>query len=334
MPNVVVLSYTRSLTEFIKTGCVYQNKEIFPTSLVLTIEEWLRWLYRQHKESLPSREKNLIDWKRKLAEGAYEFKERNYLPQFDTIFVDEAQDLVEEEVKLLSKWGRVLFLVGDSRQKLYKQAEGLAAVRKYVSNLRERPLPFHYRLVPKICRMADRILVPQSGTNLADSAHYEGPQPGTIDLHGPLSRERQMAEAAEKLEKQIRVYADLIRQGDRLGVVVAQTDDREVVLDRLEKSNGLQGKVKIIRSKNENDTDYEPSFDPATPVCILSVAGCKGLEFRAVHWLFCEDLSHHYDNETYYTVVTRAKTSLDLYYSSALPQALARGYSENSKDRW
>jgi superfamily I DNA and RNA helicase len=117
-------------------------------------------------------------------------------------------------------------------------------------------------------------------------------------------------------------------------VIVAKKDDREAVFSHFEKDAALRGKSKVMRARDENDSGYDPSFESDIPICIITVAGCKGLEFRAVHWLFCEELAHHFDNETYYTVVTRAKTSLDLYYSDALPQALARGYSPSGKPRW
>jgi hypothetical protein len=66
----------------------------------------------------------------------------------------------------------------------------------------------------------------------------------------------------------------------------------------------------------------------------MTVQGCKGLEFRAVHWLFCEELRYHHNSEHYYTVVTRAKTSLDLYYTSNLPDILARAHAPPTQDLW
>src|SRR6478752_1827995 len=46
MPNVLVLTFTRPLAEFVKTGCFdNQGREIFPVNLVTTLESWLRWLY-------------------------------------------------------------------------------------------------------------------------------------------------------------------------------------------------------------------------------------------------------------------------------------------------
>jgi superfamily I DNA and RNA helicase len=183
--------------------------------------------------------------------------------------------------------------------------------------------------------MADRILTPGSGESLASSAQYNGPTPAAIAIQPrPLTKERQMELAAARLKDQIRVYADLIKQGDRLGVIVARRSDRELVLDYLQQDPALDGKCKIIRAKDDADDRYDPSFDPDCPVCILTVKGCKGLEFRAVHWLFSDDLSAYHNSEHYYTVVTRAKTSLDIYYTRFLPQVLARAHSESGVPRW
>ena len=71
MPNVMVLSFTRSLTEFVKTGCTDdQGREIFPRNCVSTLESWIRSLYKRHQTALPDRIDNLTDWKRTLAHGA------------------------------------------------------------------------------------------------------------------------------------------------------------------------------------------------------------------------------------------------------------------------
>jgi len=240
-----------------------------------------------------------------------------------------------EEVELLRQWSPVLFFVGDDRQKIYAHTDGLKAVRAILPPEREHVLPFHYRVAPEICRMADRILTPKSGTSLEASSHYDGPRPGEIDIQGhPLSPEKQLEKAAEKLGDQIRVYADLIQQGDRLGVVVARTDDREAVFEYFEQDSNLRGMSKIIRAREEGEDDYDPAFDNEKPICILTVAGCKGLEFRAVHWLCSERLSYYHTREHYYTVVTRAKSSLNIYYTTALPNELARAHAASSEELW
>jgi superfamily I DNA/RNA helicase len=335
MPNVLVLTFTRALTEFIKTGCLDpQKREIFPRSCVITIESWLRSLYAQHREGLPEERASLVETKRALASGAFAFQERGLLPQYDALFIDEAQDLLEEEVDLLAHWSPVLCFVGDSRQKLFREAEGLEAVRKIIPPSHEHMLTSHYRLAPEICRMADRILASQAGSALGRHSHYEGPKPGEIHSNGPLNRNDQLQSLATKLKDQVRVYADLIEQGDRLGVIVARKSDRESVFEHLENDTFLRGKSQIVRAREEGEGYFDPTLEADIPIYIITIAGCKGLEFRAVHWPFCEELSFYHDNETYYTVVTRAKTSLNLYYSTGLPQALARGYSDRGVEPW
>ena len=336
MPNVLVLTFTRSLTEFVKTGCFDpQGREIFPQTCVSTIETWLRSLYRAHQQELPADTDDLVEWKQKLATGAMEFPARRRMPKYDAIFVDEAQDLVEEEVELLRNWSEVLFFVGDNRQRIFSETDGLDAVRKVVGTSHERTLQFHYRVASEICRVADRILLPGNGKSLESTCHYDGPKPATVRFQSKaLSPERQLAAATEVLKKQIRVYADRIKQGDRLGVIVARKEDRDHVLDYFDQDPDLRDQAQVVRAKDKQERGYDPAFASDKPICILTLKGCKGLEFRVIHWLFSDDLSQHHRREHYYTVVTRAKTSLDVYYTNALPQELATAHSSDRIAPW
>jgi len=336
MPNVLALTFTRPLTEFVKTGCFdAQGREIFPPSCVTTLESWQRSLYAHHRADLPGPCSTLTEWKRQLAAGAMSFRAQGRMPPYDTLFIDEAQDLLTEEVELIAQWSPTIFLVGDDRQRIFEDTEGLDAVRSVVPPGHERFLEFHYRIAPEICRVADRILLPQNGKSLESTAHYNGPRPATVRVQPQtLTKEQQMEVAAQRLQQQIRVYGDMLRQGDRLGIIVARRSDRDRVFDYLEDVPALAGKSKIMRSKEDGNDYYEPTFDSDKPICILTLKGCKGLEFRAVHWLFADDLSHHHGPEHYYTVVTRAKTSLDIFYTDALPQILARAYSPTGVVEW
>ncbi|MET4200752.1 AAA family ATPase [Bradyrhizobium sp. LA6.12] len=334
LPNVLVLSFTRSLTEFIKTGCFdAQGREIFPQSCVSTLESWIRGLYTQHGTSLPPTQRSLTDWKRTLASGALGFSAAGKLPKYDTLFVDEAQDLVEEEVELLSQWANTVFYVGDARQQIYNHSNGLTAIRA-LQQTKESALSFHYRLAPEICRMADRILVAQGGAGLEATSQYSGPRPGRIGVYGPLARDAIVAAVKNTLIGQLRAYADMIAQGDLLGIIVARKEDRDFMLMQLENDPDLSGKSQIVRAREGSDDDHDPAFSRDRPICILTVQGCKGLEFRSVHWPFCEELQFYHHPEHYYTVVTRAKTSLDIYHVDQLPQTLARAYAPPDERLW
>ncbi len=337
MPNVMVLTFTRSLTEFVKTGCYDgQGREIFPPSCVSTIEGWVRDLYRQHDADLPEERQSLDEWKQTLALGACEFIEANRLPKFDALFVDEAQDLLPEEVNLINIWSEVQFYVGDDRQRIYRQPSGLESVREIQPKPSEHLLPFHYRLAPELCEMADRILTPEGGHLLSATSHYDGPRPGRISAHGPISRDDQISGSITRLVEQLRAYSDMIGQGDRLGIIVPRQDDRDIVWQRFEQDPALSGKSKIIRARTGrgDDPDYHPGFSPNQPIVILTEKGCKGLEFRAVHWLFCNELQNYRHSEHYYTMVTRAKTSLDLYFDQNLPRTLAKAFAPPTEGIW
>ena len=97
------------------------------------------------------------------------------MPLYHTLFVDEAQDLLQEEVDVIAAWSSVRFFVGDDRQKIFPEAEGLDPVRRVLPRDHERILKFHYRLAPEICRVADRILIPHGGETLESTCHYNGP---------------------------------------------------------------------------------------------------------------------------------------------------------------
>lgn len=338
MPNVLVLSFTRALTEFVKTGCYdAQNREIFPRNLVSTIEGWTRFLYKEHNRPLPDAE-NMKFGERKayIASAALDLVKQNKLPQFEAIFVDEAQDLLNEEVELLRAWTSTLFLVGDDRQKIWANAAGLDAVRGQIEDLNEERLTTHYRLAEELCEMADRIQTAESGQALMTNSQYRGPKPGKIKPNGPMTRAAQIAKAADRIHDQLRVYEDLILQGDRIGIMVPRVEDRLLVLRAFEGDERLAGKSQIIRARsgNDDDRDYNPAFDPARPISILTEKSSKGLEFRAAHWLFCDEDQQYRTAETYYTLVTRPKTRLDLYFSFDLPMTLAKAYSPPAQTEW
>ncbi|TBB60672.1 hypothetical protein ELH43_36655 [Rhizobium ruizarguesonis] len=335
MPNVLVLTFTRSLTEFLKTGCVNSaGAEIFPVNCITTFESWVRELYRVHGATLPT-EGAYLDNKRQIASTALEFLSSRKIPKYDVLFVDEAQDLTAEEVALVNGWAEVTFFAGDDNQRIYEHGEGITALRAMSSPPIEKSLPFHYRLAREICEMASRIREQNPVHSLSATSYYDGPKPGRIRAHKEEDRDAQLATLKINLATQLRVYADLIAGGDKLGVVVRRKEDRVTVLNALEEDDDLAGLAQIVRARSGDDgEDYDPTLDPSKPILILTEHGCKGLEFRAVHWLFVDENNWYRTDEQTYTVVTRAKTTIDLYHKTSLPQTLARAHAEKKPDLW
>jgi superfamily I DNA/RNA helicase len=325
------------LTEFLRTGCLSSDgKELFPPNLIITFEMWQRNLHRSNSAPLPANGSNILANRRALAISTASILSSKALPKLFTIFVDESQDLLEEEVTFIRNHAEYVFFVGDDRQRIYGPVSGISAIRALSPCPDERTLPFHYRLAPEICEMADRILVPSGVKSLAETEHYEGPRPGRISVSGPLSRAEQMTKAAGVLHDQIRVYGDRIREGDRLGVIVPRKDDREAALKAFQALPELADRCQIVRAKSGDDDDrrHITAIDPSKPILILTAQGAKGLEFRGVQWLFSDDLEGYYTPELYYTVVTRAKTSLDIYYTNKFPDVLAQAHSEPASSIW
>ncbi len=338
LPNIMVLTFTRALAEFVKTGCFdEQGQEIFPMSCVSTIESWLRSLYVHHDKSLPDRPDNLnlIEWKKRLAKEAMTFADCKRLPKYDVLFIDEAQDLLKEEISVIGAFSNYQFFVGDDRQKIYMGTAGLCSIRVNLPHQNMHRLRFHYRLAPEICKVADRILISDSESTLESTCHYNGPEPASVIFHTPpLTKEEQITTAIKRLKQQIRVYADFIEQGDRIGVLVARRRQREEIYERLDEEPDLKNKVQIVRSRSERESKFDPILNPQCSVYILTLKGCKGLEFRTVHWLFADDLSYRYRNEDFYTGITRAKTSVHVYFTSSLPPVLARAHAPNEVLDW
>ena len=340
MPNIVVLTFTRPLTEFVKTGCFdEQDREIFPKNCINTIESWLRSLYDRHNQDLPQKPETsianeFIDWKRRLAEGALAFSDQNRIPRYDALFIDEAQDLLREELKVIRAWSDYQFFVGDDNQRIYSGTAGLDPVKELVPKENIKSLSFHYRTAKIVCRAADRILV-SNERSLASTCHYKGPEPASVHFHTqPKSKEDQITATIERLRQQVRVYADFLVQGDRIGIFVATKMQREEVLNRLKQEPDLAERVQIVRSRAQKESDFDPSLNPNQHICILTVKGCKGLEFRTVQWLFADELSYLYQEEDYYTAITRAKTSIDVHCTNALPSILARAHAPNEMLEW
>jgi hypothetical protein len=151
-----------------------------------------------------------------------------------------------------------------------------------------------------------------------------------------MSRNEQIKAAAARLRDQVRVYADLIKQGDRLGVIVPRRADRELIHQSFESDSSLQGMSQVVRARDgtNEDREFDTALDPERPILILTAPGAKGLEFRGVQWLFSDDLKGIYTPEMYYTVITRAKTSLDVYFDGSLPDQLAKAYAPKDEGIW
>lgn len=312
--NLKVLSFSRSLVEFIRTG-VRQNGKI-PEERIQTIAAWQSKLYFDltgRRFEYPGGANH--DGERRFrADALSEAIERAGITNtyLDAILVDEVQDLLAIEVDLISRLTKNLFFVGDSRQRIYQENEGIASARAL--GVREHTLQYHYRIGRKICSAADRILPGQPA--LAEFCQYdEVALPSSVNAQACASRNEQMRALVAKLETQLRAYPE-----EWLGVLAPKNRLLED-FEQFVRGTSIADKVVVHRNGARD-------FDPNRPIVAMTVYSAKGTEFRAVHLLGAEDFGPHYRRELGFTLVTRAKTVVDCYYTGSIDGSLLAALQE------
>lgn len=308
LANVILVTFSRTLREFISLS----GDDRFPPELIVTQRTLVDALFKAYGEQPPTAGEDLPEQNRIRAAAANELiASRGRLVSYDAILVDEIQDLCEEELRLLSSLSDRVMLVGDIRQQVYRSTDVLPVVSELCDSTIE--LRHHFRISQEICLVADRILQ-NNDFSLAEYAHYVGPTPTRPSVVGPLSPEAQVAALAETLDLQLDTYNE---PSDLLGVVVGRTDECDDILERLNAIPKLRGRCGVFHAGVAHR-----HFDENCKICITTVQSCKGLEFRALHWLFA-DATPYLTRQKAYTVVTRAKSSLTVYRQGTLPPILS-----------
>jgi DNA helicase IV len=119
----------------------------------------------------------------------------------------------------------------------------------------------------------------------------------------------QVAELIPALQLQMKAYPD-----EHLAVLCPTRSVLRKIWDIL--SASAVRKNAILQSADDGYAE----FDSERPVCVCTIHAAKGLEFRAVHIVDTDSMKKSSLNRNIaYMAVTRAKTSLALYFSKSLP---------------
>lgn len=300
--NILILTYTKGLADFMRRGLV--EKDIVPGDRVKTFHGWLRGHILQHlKKQLVDDEGGFSDVVR--LEGVQLLKEANArLPTqkpFQAVFIDEAQDLLAEELEGVLCLADKVCICGDTQQGIYHK-DGMSVGQRL--GLTSYRLKTHYRIGQEIARVADRILPQAEGhPSLAASSNYNASVQGesSATLHKCADRAAQFDEMFQRIEVQLKAFP-----GDWIGILCAKRDTTQEVYERF-KGTSLESKVHIYGGS-------EGGLGPG-PIQIMTMHSSKGLEFRAAHLFGIEEMRHGpLSNPTLaYTAVTRAKTTLHAY---------------------
>ncbi len=314
MTNVRLVTFTRTLREFIAVS----GDDRFPPGLIQTNKAFVDQIFKVYGITAPSTsdEGSLARKNQQRAVSANELLSQGP-PRisFDALLVDEIQDLSPEEISLFGALSPRLMMVGDSRQKLFDDVSGgIEAARTL--GCEEIELKHHFRISRDICKVADSILLP-GNYRLEQFNHYVGPTPSPPSSKGHLTKSAQLSALVEALDVQLDTYND---PTDLIGVVVWRKQDCDLIAEHL--SGTRFGAITRVFHSDVESREFEPGFR----ICVITVQSCKGLEFRALHWLFVDQDSYFITPERAYTVVTRAKSSLTVYHDNPLPAFLAGAF--------
>lgn len=224
----------------------------------------------------------------------------------DALLIDEAQDYYAEEVKVFRAICKILVAASDVRQRVYDVEDATEVLHNCVDNVYE--LKYHYRNGLSICRLADGIMKgkPSHVPLVKHSSYDEKAYPSRVRERSGLTMPQQADAIVEQLADQRVAYPNEI-----IGVMCPRNEELETIASHLEKSP-LADQFTLCNDK---------SFNPSKPIWLSTISSAKGLEFRAAHIAGLDFLSKTGDAQKRiaFTAITRAKTSLSLYYESKIP---------------
>lgn len=233
--------------------------------------------------------------------------------RYDVLLVDEAQDYTQDEVRLLHLLSKVIIGAGDESQRIYEAQGALAKFQELVGT--RISLPRHYRNGKKICLVADALFANSATVpSIYPTAHYNEEQmPSSVSKFVCADFPEQVKRIIEEVGVQLRAYPD-----ELIGILFPKNSEVDAFCTTV-KAHPEIAKV-LYRVKDE-----EGVWSDATRLVASTIHSAKGLEFRAVHVGCCESIratGQEKQKNLAFTAVTRAKTSLRLYWTGRVPPYL------------
>lgn len=303
-PNLHVVVFGSLLGQFIRMGGAQYK---FPEEKIVTHSSLFSKILWDHGWRGDVKHMSITQAREARAKALDDYIKKGKIGTlFQALLLDEAQDYTDEEIRIFKKISEVLVATADTRQRIYNvpdNSELLAACTDF-----EYPLKYHFRNGLEICRLADGIVAgeldysPMTGSSRYDEKSY----PCTARPHQGLTLRQQAAKIAEQLQDALLGYPEQL-----LAVLCPKNEDLDVIQQELS-SAGLSESI-----TRANDKDQ---FDPARPIWLSTIHAAKGLEFRVVHIAGLDALNGMPgDKRLIYTGVTRAKTTLRLYWHRSIP---------------
>ena len=303
-PNFQIVVFTRALREFIAAGAsAYGVSE----DKIVTSHQFFRSILFQYGVSVETVE-DFGEQRRRLVEQVTGVV-RNYGLQqlYDAILLDEAHDYLPEEIELFARLSGTLFAVADRRQKIYSGEEPFGVLDSIVEGRVE--LKHHYRNGLNICRFADEIGRDRAAfQSIEASCNYnEEERPSSISYERCASLDEEIESVISKLSGQIATYPD-----ERVGIISPSRDAAARAWAAIEQTE-------FVDVASYHGEDEVVRFEDDVRICVSSLHASKGLEYRVLHVLSCENFARRpLPRFLAFTAATRAKTALYMYCSGEL----------------
>lgn len=309
-PNLHIVVFGSLLKHFIKIGGAQYS---FPSEKVITHAKLFNDILRAEGMGVDEASMSLEEAREERARRMQDLVDGGGTGvQFEALLLDEAQDYTPQEINLMRSLADVFIATADPRQRIYAVQDCMDTLMTCTDEV--YPLKYHFRNGLDICRAADGV---QKGSanyiSLLKHTNYkESDYPSKCTPRGGLSLDEQVGEIAQRINDQKFAYP-----GELIGVLCPRNEE----LDYIQSGLASAGLGAMITRANSG------SFEPDKPVWLSTLTAAKGLEFRSVHIAGLDFLYRMggAQKRLIYTGITRAKTSLTLYWHSSIP-----GYLESA----
>jgi superfamily I DNA and RNA helicase len=309
-PDICIIVFTKTLQEFIAQG---SKQYKFAVDRIKTCAKWQReFLYSYGvKIDVPDDFNKQRDY---LYEQMVTLVEGKKLKKvYDAILLDEAQDYRPHEIELFARLAKKLFVVADQRQKIYRGKDSLETIQALIKS--QHTLQHHFRNGERICKLADLI-----GRDTEDyepmlpTSNYDNKaRPSTVDYARCATLKSQAERIISRLDTQLKAYPD-----ELIGILCPRNEEVDAVWEEI-KASPFAAQAMLQKSGEHG------SFSPDKTIVVGTIHSAKGLEFRSLHIAAAESLKKfQYQRNIAYTAVTRAKTSLSIYYTDSIPGFLEK----------
>lgn len=320
LKNILFLTFTRSLQDFIRTGV--SEKKYLKAEQIQTFKHWALshcGTYAQDQMSEYDRDASFEDQRTQILDilkvANKRVEGRNL---YDAILIDEVQDLMIDEVKILMQLSDRITVAGDTKQMIYETGQTVQEIKQL--GFIETALKFHYRIGHAISTVADKALQPQNVNQrlYVNSQYREDEMKSRADLHECTDRQSQFDLMYDVIKLQLRSYPN-----EGIGIIVPKKLLVAELQARFLKTD-LAEHVAYHTEDGEGNT-----FVSGKSIHILPIKSAKGVEFRVVHLYGLEELKYpQHRRELIFVAVTRAKTALDGYYSGKILASVESAFSK------